>query len=77
LRKVVSELRQKGINRELIDAGIERVKKDYSEEEVVRGIVESRFNRSADPLKEKKRLYAYLLRHGFSPETVNDIITEL
>ncbi len=77
LRRIVAELRQKGVARQYIDAGIERIKEDYSEEDTVRRIVEARFDPSREPLKEKKRLYAYLLRRGFSPETVNDIIAEL
>lgn len=77
LRKIVAELRLKGVAKPVIDAGIEKIKEDYSEEDTIRRIVRVRFDPSGDPLKEKKRLYAYLLRRGFSPETVNEIISEL
>ena len=79
LRKLTQELRLKGIDKEIIDRQIGRIKKDYSEEEIVLKLARARFDKcnGIEPLKAKRRIFAYLLRHGFSPEVVIDAVNNL
>lgn len=78
LRKLKEELRIKGIDREIIERNIAEIKKDYLEEDIVTEIVEDRLNKlkNTDPQKAKRRLYAYLLRRGFSVEVVIDTLNK-
>jgi len=78
-RRIKEELRLKGINREIIERELRRIKADYPEAEVVKGILNSKFKKisSEDPLKAKRRIYAYLLRRGFSSEVVLEALNNL
>ena len=79
LRRIKQELRIKGIGKEIIDSQIDEIKKNYSEEDIVAEIARERFNRlkNIEPEKAKRRLYAYLLRRGFSPDIVVEIVNQL
>ena len=79
IRRLKAELSIKGINKEIIDTQINEIKKSYAEEDIVGRIARGRLNKlkSIDPQKAKKRVYAYLLGRGFSPEVVMDIINQL
>ena len=79
IRRLKAELSIKGINKAIIDTQIDKIKKSYSEEDIVGGIAKDRLNKlkGIDPQKAKKRVYAYLLRRGFSPEVVMDTINQL
>jgi regulatory protein len=76
IRRLKQELRFKGIDKEIIESNIERIKKNYSESEVVQSIVEDKFRkmRNIEPQKAKMRIYSYLLRRGFSPDVCLDAI---
>ena len=76
IRRLKAELNIKGVNKEIIDTQINEIKKSYAEEDIVGGIARDRLNKlkGIDPQKAKKRVYAYLLRRGFSPEVVMDVI---
>jgi len=78
IKRLKAELSIKGINKAIIDTQINEIKKSYSEEDIVRGITRDRLNKlkGIDPQKTKKRVYAYLLRRGFSPEVVIDVLTQ-
>ncbi len=78
LRRIRLELRQKGVDKEVIEQ--ETVKlKDYSEGQTVLGLAKARLNRlkGMEPDSAKRRLYSYLLRRGFSPEVVTDTLNQL
>ena len=79
IRRLKAELSIKGINKEIIDTQINEIKKSYAEEDIVGGIARDRLNKlkGIDPQKAKKRVYAYLLRRGFSPEVVIDVINQV
>ena len=79
IRRLKAELSIKGINKEIIDTQINEIKKSYPEEDIVGGIAQDRLNKlkGCDPQKAKQRVYAYLLRRGFSPETVIDTLTKI
>jgi regulatory protein len=79
LRKLRVELRQKGINKEIIDSQVEEISKGYCEEEIVSKLAKERLNKlkGIEPEKAKRRLFDYLLRRGFSAEVIIDIVNQL
>lgn len=79
LNRIRQELKIKGIDKEIIESEIRQVKEDYSEEEIVKEIAQEKFNKlkGIEPEKAKRRVFSYLLRRGFSSDTVNDVVREL
>lgn len=79
LKKLRGELRQKGVDKEIIDSQIEEISKGYCEEDVILKLAKDRLNKlkGIEPQKKKNRLYAYLMRRGFSPEQVIDVLNQL
>ena len=79
LRRIEQELKLKGVEKEVIRAQVARVKEDYAEEDVVKGVVQSRLKRlkGKDAQEIKRKMYAYLIRRGFSPEVAYDAVVEL
>ncbi|MFA4989894.1 MAG: regulatory protein RecX [Candidatus Omnitrophota bacterium] len=78
LRRIKQELRQKGVDKEIIAAQTAKIK-DYSEIETVLDLAKARLSRlkGIDRVSAKRRLYAFLLRRGFSPEIVMDTLNQL
>ena len=76
LKKLRAELRQKGVDKEIIDSQIEEISKGYCEEDVVLKLAKDRLNKlkGVEPVKAKRRLFEYLLRRGFSTEVIIDIV---
>lgn len=72
MRRLREELRVKGISREIIENNIEEAKKSYCEEDTVKKIIREKWSKlkGIDPLKAKRRIYSYLLRRGFFPQTI-------
>lgn len=78
LCRIKQELRQKGIEQELIEQEAAKLK-DYSESQTVLNLAKARLDRlkGVESVAAKRRLYAFLLRRGFSPEIVGDVLNEL
>jgi regulatory protein len=78
-RRIRQELVRKGIAGELIEEGLRELGERRSEEETVREVAGEKFRKlkDVDPRTAKRRIYAYFLRRGFSPETVIDILNGL
>ena len=78
-RKIRQELKLKGVSPEIINSQIAEAARNYSESDEILKVAEARFNRlkNIEPDKAKKRVYAYLLRRGFSPEIVIDTLNSL
>jgi regulatory protein len=78
LRRIKQELRQKGVDKEIIEAQTAKLE-DYSEGKTVLDLAKGRLNRlkAAEPVVAKRRVYAFLLRRGFSPEVVIDTLNQL
>ena len=76
IRRLRAELGTKGIAKEIIEARINEAKDNYPEDQIVAQIVREKLRKLKDtePGKAKQRIYAYLLRRGFSPETVIDTL---
>jgi len=73
------ELLAKGIEVKIIDNTIAQLKDNYSEETVVLEIAKARLSKLSqeNSLKAKKSVSGYLLRRGFSPEAVFDVLEGL
>jgi len=79
IRRIKQELIAKGLNQGIIEDALVQAKKGYSEDQIVSQLAQERFLRlrNVEPQKAKARLYAYLLRRGFSPDVVSEIIKQL
>lgn len=77
--RLKQELIAKGIAKEIIDAGIQEIKKNYSEEDTVSALAKARLNKlkGIEPEKAKQRLLGYLLRRGFKLEVIREVIEQL
>ena len=78
-RRIIEELKAKGINKQIIDSQLRQLTKDYCQEEIVFGLARSRISKlkGVDPQKAKARVYAFLLRRGFSGGVIMDAIKSL
>ena len=78
IRRIRQELKLKGIDEETIDAKLAEAKNGYSEEEIVEGIVRKRLKsfKKEEFATAKRRLFAYLMRRGFSAEIASDAINK-
>jgi len=79
LRRIKQELKLKGIDKEIVDLQINEIKESYCEQDLVFRLAESRLSKlkSVDPAAARRRVYAYLIRRGFSPEIVIDCLSQL
>lgn len=79
LRRLAQELKQKGVNRQIIDNQIQKAAQGYPEREIVSRIARQRLERlkGIDQQKARTRIYSYLSRRGFSPEVIIDCINGL
>lgn len=79
VRKIRQELIQKGLDKEIIENSLSQAREHYNESRIVSQLARQRFSKlkGIEPLKAKTRVYAYLLRRGFSPDVVSEIIKQL
>jgi len=79
-RRLVQELRAKGVDPETASDAISEVmeSEEVSELDLAREVVEKWSPRPGeDPQKARRRLYGHLARRGFGGETVRQILEEL
>ena len=79
LRRLKQELRAKGIDKEIIEDQFEQLKNSYSEKTVVNELAAKKMEKlkEVDSLKAKRRIYAFLLRRGFSPDLAMEAVNRL
>ena len=79
IRRIQRELKDKGIAEATITTEIQAATADVSEEMIVKEIAQRRAEhfKHIEKQKLKQRIYGYLLRRGFSPESVMKAIKEL
>lgn len=79
LRRISFELKQKGVEKKIIEQTLEKLKQGYSEQRVIEGIAKEKFNKmkSLDEFKAKSRIYGHLIRRGFNPEAIKEAIDNL
>ncbi len=73
INRIRLELREKGVDRDLIEETLSEATSNYEELEIVTELARHRTSKykSNDSEKTKQRIYGYLLRRGFS---LNNII---
>ncbi len=78
-RRIRQELRLKGIAPGLINEGLREMEGRRPEEETIRAIAEEKLRKMGDidPQTAKRRIYAYFLRRGFSPDAVTEVLNGL
>lgn len=79
LRRIERELILKGVAKDTISAQLSRVKNNYVEVDTVNEIAGARLAKlkGLEPQIAKRRIYAYLMRRGFSPDVVYEVIGQL
>ena len=79
LERLRQELKIKGITQEIIEEEILKLKENYSESQVVSSLAKARFKKikGIDRNKAKERIFRYLIRRGFSSDTIIDTIRAL
>ncbi len=80
LRRILFELEQKGVNKEVIEETLSKIKSSgYRETEVIDRMAKEKFKKikSPDKYQAKSRVYGFLMRRGFSPEAVKEAVDNL
>ena len=79
LRRVKNELKHKGVRASVIDQSVAAVKEGYNEEEVVAELIRHKLRalKGPDIQKVKQRIYAFLIRRGFSPDVIVDNLNQI
>ena len=75
-RRLRQELRLKGIDTETIEQSLGDLKEGHRQREAIQELIQLRLARlkGLDPQTARRRLYAYLVRRGFSPEEIIDCL---
>jgi len=78
-RRIIQELKAKGIDKEIIEQAVAEIKDSYDPENVALELARRRWQRlpAIDPEKKKKRVLDFLLRRGFDADTVMKILKKL
>ncbi|MFA4992558.1 MAG: regulatory protein RecX [Candidatus Omnitrophota bacterium] len=76
LRRIKQELMQKGLDKQVIEEAFVQAKEDYDEAGIVKQLAEQRLAKlkNIEPLKARARVYAYLMRRGFSPDLISNVL---
>lgn len=77
-RRIMQELKAKGVDQELIEQAVAEVE-GYSPETVALELAQRRWQRlpNIDPLKKKKRVLDFLLRRGFEAAIAMKVLKKL
>ena len=78
INRLKQELKIKGIGKDIIEQALESVS-NYNEEAVVKDLACRRWEKlkHIQPQKAKRRIFLYLLRRGFSPDTIQEAISQI
>jgi regulatory protein len=79
LRRITQELRLKGIDKDTAAQVLEEAKERYSEPEAIAAVGREKLERlkGIEPQKARRRLYAFLMRRGFSPGAIIDFLEQV
>jgi regulatory protein len=79
LKRIVRELKLKGIAKEVLEERIAQVKQDYCESRVIEELAKDKLSRlkNVEPVKARNRTYVYLIRRGFSSDAVVDTLNKI
>ena len=74
-KEIYAALCQKGIDKETIDQALEECYAEEDEKEAIKDLIrKKRFDVENADYKEKEKIYAYLMRKGFSYESVRQVL---
>ena len=78
-RRIIQELKAKGIDPEIIEQAVGEVKESYAPEDVAMDLAQRRYQRlpNIDPVKKKKRVLDFLLRRGFETSIAMKVLRKL
>jgi len=78
-RRIIQELKHKGIDQQIIDQAIKEIDDQYDPEKIAVEIAKRRWQRLPDigADKKKKRVMDFLLRRGFEADIVLKILRNL
>jgi regulatory protein len=79
INRVRQELREKHVEKTLIEESLKTAYGSHDEEAVVTELAKRRAEKYKNiaPPKLKRRIYAYLQRRGFTTDTINQVIQKL
>jgi regulatory protein len=79
LKRIRRELGLKGIDKEVLDAQIQKIKQHYCEKDTLEQLAEQRWRKLSGvaPQKAKQRLFGYLARRGFPAELIIEAVGNL
>ena len=78
-KRIITELKAKGIDEDLIAEAVGQAKEEYDEPDVILSLAKRRAERlvGIDPVKKKKRVFDFLLRRGFSVDMAMKAIKKI
>ncbi len=78
-RRIIQELRAKGIDREIIEQAVAEIKGSYDPQNAALELARRRWQRlpDIDVQKKRKRVLDFLLRRGFEADTVMKVLKKL
>jgi len=78
-RRIIQELKDKGIAQGIIEQAVADIKDSYSPESVALELAQRRWQRlpDIDLLKKKRRILDFLLRRGFDTEVAMKVLKKL
>lgn len=79
LRRIASELKQKGVADEIISEELERLRDSRPEEKIICALAKEQMKRCQDIDKERarQRVFQYLAHRGFNPEIIEETLRKL
>lgn len=79
LKRIRRELALKGVDKTILEEQIGQARQLYSEEDTLARMAEERWRRlkGLPLIKAKQRLFGYLIRRGFSPDLIIEIVGNL
>ena len=78
-RRIILELKTKGVDPDLIEEEISLVKGDTDESKIAFDLASRRWKKlvRVEPIKRKKRMFDFLSRRGFAPDVVFKVLKML
>ena len=78
-RRIIQELKAKGIDPETVEQALAEIKDSYSPEDVALELAQRRWQRlpAIEPVKKKKRVLDFLLRRGFDADVAIRVLRKL
>ena len=78
-KRIIQELKDKGIDKQIIEQAVAELKENYSPDNVALELAQRRWQRmpDIDGQKKKKRVLDFLLRRGFEVDLIIRILNRL